>query len=251
MKKLLALSLVVLSSLSCNRDRVGYVAPVVNPTNTYDNRSVGLSSNDFLALAKYKAINLEICYVEEHALPQSVINNAVAFLEKYCHKPGGIHVYQQEIGRQGGKLYVNDLVNIEDDFRTRYEHGDTLGLYILVTEADFNEEGVLGVAYKNTSVAVFDGIITENAGGEGRPSRVTALSTVLHHELGHLLGLVNAGAPLQSAHHDAAHGKHCTNTKCLMHYQMQTTALFNILGGDFIPVLDADCELDLKANGSR
>lgn len=256
MKKLLALSFIIVSFVSCNRNRIGYVASEVDPTNTYDNRSVGLSANDFLALARYKAINMEICYVEQHQLPDTVINSAVSFLAKYCHKPGGITVKQRKLPIQGGKLQVNDLINIEKIYRTQFErkgknNADTLALYILVTESDFHENGILGVAYKNTSIAIFDGIITDNSGGAGKPGRNTLLSTVLHHELGHILGLVNMGTDLQRGHEDAAHSKHCSNKDCLMYYKMQTTDVLSVLTGDVVPVLDADCEYDLRANGAR
>lgn len=256
MKKLLALSLVVLL-VSCNRNnKIGYQVPVVNPTVGYDNRSVGVSANDLLSSGKYKAINIEFCYVLKHKLPDSVINDAVDFLTKYCYKPRGIYVTQQQLPNQGGELYVNDLITIEKIYRTKFESTgqngvDTLGIFVLVTEGDYYEKDVLGVAYKNTSVALFDGIISSNSGGIGQPSRTTVLSTVLKHELGHLLGLVDAGSEMQNNHLDEAHGKHCDNQQCLMYYKMQTKDILSVLLGDNVPVLDANCEADLRANGSK
>lgn len=256
MKKLLALSLVVLL-VSCNRNnKIGYQVPVVNPTVSYDNRSVGASANDLLSSGKYKAINIEFCYVIKHKLPDSVIRDAVTFLEKYCNKPRGVYVTQQQIPIQGGELYVNDLVTIEKIYRTKYEAKgqsgvDTLGIFVLVTEGDYYQKDILGVAYKNTSLALFDGIISANSDGVGQPSRTTMLSTVIKHELGHLLGLVDAGSEMQNDHLDEAHGKHCDNQQCLMHYKMQTKDILSVLTGDMIPVLDANCEADLKANGGK
>lgn len=230
--------------------------PVIDPTNNYDNRSVGLSANDLLSASRYKVINLDICYVKKHQLPQSVVDDAVNFLGRYCNKPGGVFVHEKEIPMQGGKLYVNDLITIEKIYRTKFEKAgknniDTLGLFILVTEGDYYIENILGVAYKNTSVALFDGIISANSGGLTQPSRETLLATVLRHELGHMLGLVNTGTEMQTDHQDETHGKHCDNEQCLMYYKVQTTDVLSILAGNIIPDLDANCQADLKANGGK
>lgn len=257
MKKLLALSLLLII-VSCNRKpKIGYVVPVVNPTNSYDNRSVGLSANDFLSAQKYKVIKVEVCYAQKHKLPDSVVTRAMNFLSKYCNKPGGIFIQQREIRPQGGELYVNDLVTVEKVHRTVYERAgvdkvDTLGLFIFVSEADYYQKDVLGVAYRNTSLAIFDGLITGFSEDGNRPNRGALLSTVLEHELGHILGLVNIGSELQSNHQDEAHGKHCNNPECLMYYKYQITLVSDLMNSSSsVPVLDANCEADLRANGAK
>lgn len=257
MRKLLAFSL-LLFIMSCDKKPgVGYVFPVVNPTNSYDNRSVGASAKDFLSSEKYKAINLEICYVKGHKLPDSVVLRAVDFLNRYCFKPGGVNVLQREISNQGGDLYVNDLLTIEKVYRTQYQKpggngADTLGLFIAVTESDYYQKDILGVAYKNTSITLFDGIISQYSGEGDKPTRAVLLSTVLEHELGHILGLVNIGTEAQSNHQDEAHGKHCDNPDCLMYYKYQTTSVLDLLNASSgVPVLDANCETDLRGNGGK
>lgn len=256
MKRLTVLLLITILASCSRNNKIGYTVPVVDPANTYDNRSVGLSANDFLSSRTYKAINLDICYVSKHKLPVSVVDDAVNFLSRYCSKPSGIYVHEREIPMQGGDLYVNDLITIEKIYRTKFEKTgkddiDTLGLFILVTDGDYYIDDVLGVAYKNTSVALFDGIISANSGGLTQPSRETVLSTVLRHEIGHVFGLVNSGSEMQVAHLDNAHGKHCDNEKCLMYYKAQTTELLNIITGDTIPDLDDNCKADLSANGGK
>ncbi len=256
MKRLTVLCLIIVFASCSRNNKIGYTVPVVDPTNNYDNRSVGVSANDLLDSARYKVINLDICYAIKHQLPTSVVDDAVKFLGRYCNKPGGIFVHERQIPMQGGKLYVNDLITIEKIYRTKFEKAgrnnvDTLGLFILVTEGDYYLEKVLGVSYKNTSVALFDGIITANSGGTAQPSRETLLSTVLRHEIGHMLGLVNTGTAMQTSHQDEANGKHCDNEQCLMHHKMQTTDGVSALAGNIIPDLDANCQADLKANGGK
>lgn len=74
---------------------------------------------------------------------------------------------------------------------------------------------------------------------------------MLKHELGHLLGLVNVGTPLQSGHKDDQHGKHCSNRKCLMYYVVDSKNPFRLLLKRQLPELDQECLDDLRANGGR
>jgi predicted Zn-dependent protease len=70
----------------------------------------------------------------------------------------------------------------------------------------------------------------------------------MKHEFGHLMGLVDQGSPMQNDHKDADHGAHCINPSCLMYHAVETTG---IDGTNTIPELDAQCAVDLKANGGK
>ena len=100
-------------------------------------------------------------------------------------------------------------------------------------------------------MALFEKVIRENTGRIGRPSATTVESTVLMHEFGHLLGLVDNGSPALQDHVDEEHGAHCTNENCLMYYAIQTTGFLTNLTGGTIPALDGNCLQDLKANGGK
>lgn len=246
-----------LAVVSCNKSNTGYEVPKVDPASTYDNRPVGASANDLLSAEKYKVINLEICYTPEHEVPFVVIDDAIEFLKKYCNKPNGIQVTTKEIPARGGELHENNLSSIERVNRTKYENDgpmsvDTVSIFVFVSEADYYDDNVLGVAYKNTSIAIFDGTISEISGGLAQPSRERVLSTVFRHELGHLLGLVNTGSEMQTPHKDAEHSKHCDNSSCLMYYSMRTKNVVTaLLEGNHIPDFDENCMADLKANGGK
>lgn len=73
--------------------------------------------------------------------------------------------------------------------------------------------------------------------------------SVMKHEVGHILGLVNLGAPMQTNHQDAEHGKHCINENCLMYWATETGNFISNLTGSSPPQLDANCIADLRANG--
>lgn len=100
-------------------------------------------------------------------------------------------------------------------------------------------------------MVVFGKKIHDNSGGLGQASRTKLEATVLEHELGHLLGLVDIGSPMQTNHKDASHGNHCNNTNCLMYYAAETTDILGYLLTGNIPSFDANCIADMKANGGK
>ncbi len=84
------------------------------------------------------------------------------------------------------------------------------------------------------------------------PSRAVLETTVLNHELGHILGLTNLGAPLQSPHEDSEHPKHCDVQSCLMYFAAETGAgIMGMVIGGSVPQLDPQCIADLQANGGK
>jgi len=73
---------------------------------------------------------------------------------------------------------------------------------------------------------------------------------VLVHELGHNLGLVNNGVPMQTPHQDTANGAHDANTGCVMHFSVETSLVSQLLGT--VPdQFDAACIADLQAAGGK
>jgi predicted Zn-dependent protease len=129
--------------------------------------------------------------------------------------------------------------------------GDEIGVYFLYTNGNFTENNVLGAAYRNTSMVLFGKKIHDNSGSLGQASRTKLEATVLEHEFGHILGLVDIGSPMQTNHKDAAHGNHCSNTNCLMYYASETTDILGFLVTGNIPAFDANCAADLHANGGK
>jgi hypothetical protein len=138
---------------------------------------------------------------------------------------------------------------IEKANRSAFTSNDEIAVYILYTNGEYTDNNVLGVAYRNTSAALFGKKIRDNSGGLGQASRTKLEATVLEHEVAHLLGLVDIGTKMQSPH--KANGNHCSNQNCLMYYASETTDVLGFLLTGNIPALDANCLADLKANGGK
>ncbi len=213
-----------------------------------DYRTLGTSAHDLLSSDTYSSLQIEINYMPGYALGPATINNIFNFLTLHLNKPGGIQVFQQQINSSGKlALSLSEIVNIEKKNRTLITKDNTLAIHILITDGIYTANATsLGTSYWNTSLSIFGKAIRDNSGGPGQVNQTNLMSTILQHELGHLLGLVNQGSPMQVIHLDNVNGAHCNNTKCLMYYAIETGGM-----GVSIPLLDPNCIADLKANGGK
>jgi hypothetical protein len=216
------------------------------------NRAVGASANELLSSNKYKSLVIEVQYMTGFAPDPAALNHLQNFLATHLNKPNGITIVTKEIAASSNTtLGLNDIVNLEKEHRSQFSGGDKIAVYILYTNGSYTNNNVLGVAYRNTSAAIFGKKIHDNSGGIGQASRTKLEATVLEHELAHLLGLVDIGSPMQTPHKDAANGNHCNNNNCLMYYASETTDILGFLVTGNIPSLDANCVNDLRANGGK
>ncbi len=212
--------------------------------------------NDFLSAGKYDKLVIQIQAVSGYELSDATTTNLVNFLQQRINKPVGIQVLKSSIASPGKSIYtVDDLKTVEKNNRTEYPTGTTLTAYIFVADAPYTEDNanakVLGVTYSATSIALFEHTIKSFTGGFNQPSLAVLESTVSEHEFGHVLGLVNNGTNMVVAHQDVANGKHCSNSNCLMYYNVESSASITNIFGSGIPSLDSSCISDLKANGGK
>ena len=216
-----------------------------------NNNGVGASARELLDGTKRKLL-IEIQYMPGYELQQQTIRNLTTFLRAHLNKPGGIAVTQEQIPEIGADTKsLIDVARIEQQYRTAFNTDDQVSVNVLVTNSRYTTNKVLGIAFRNTSVCLFGKTIQQSSGGIDQASRAKTESTILNHEFGHLLGLVDLGSPMQTNHRDAAHNNHCNGATCLMEYGVQTADLLGSLVTGTIPVLDANCRNDLRANGGK
>ncbi len=216
----------------------------------------GSSARDFLSDQRYQSLVIEIIYVEGFRPNAQTLTNLRNFMQVRLNKPGGVSIVETPIASPGMAPYdIDEIVQVESAVRTKYNAGNVLTLYMFFadggTTTDTESQFILGSAYRNTSFVMYQSTIQQRSGGLGQPSRVNLETTVIQHELAHLLGLVNLGSPMQTPHEDAAHPKHCNNENCLMFWEAGGSGLLNMMGGGHLPQLDANCLADLQANGGK
>ncbi|MGZ3883562.1 MAG: peptidase [Bacteroidia bacterium] len=230
---------------SCKKDKT-------IPSSNVDNN---VMPADFLSGSNYSKLVVEIQSMPGMQPAAATMDNLKAFLEQRLNKPGGVQIVQSSVPPSKSVYSIFDIEAIESANRTQHTQAGTLTAYILFVNGSYNlnsgNSKVLGVTYKPSSMVIFDQTIKEYSGGLTQPSVETLESSVSEHEFGHILGLVNNGSAMQTAHQDTPHGKHCTNTNCLMYWSAETSDVVGNVLGNNIPVLDANCISDLQANGGK
>ena len=218
---------------------------------------LGASARDFLSDEKFTALEIEIAYVTGFEPTPAALNNLKIFLNKYLNKPNGISIKTRAVASPNfGTYALDEILNLEKQHRTTFSNGHTLGTFIFFADeksVDSKEDRkIIGKAYRNTSMIVFDKEIKEMS---GLVTRSEIQTTALHHEFGHLFGLVNNGSPAQTPHEETETSKkaHCNVDGCLMAASIAFgSSPFSYLeDGENIVDFDEQCQLDLKANGGK
>ncbi len=251
MKNFLIIFLLFLFATECRKAESSFVN---NPGGdlSLHNKPVGASANELLASSKYTSLKIEVQYMTGFQPDAAAFSHLQTLLTGLVKKPGGVTLVMKEIPASSSiTLSASDIFTIEKNNRTAFTSGTELAVYCLYTNGDYTDANVLGVAYKNTSFALFGKKIADNSGAVGQASRTKLVATVTEHEMGHLLGLVDIGSAMQVNHKDAAHGNHCDNTNCLMYYASETSDILGFLVTGSIPSFDANCRADMTANGGQ
>lgn len=254
----LALCALVAFTAACSSDSTSPTGPNPDPDpdpqpGSYDHRrATGASAADLLSASQFDSLVVQVQYVEGHRPTDAGLAIFQQFLTDRLNKPRGISIVVEPISIQSQATYsVSDVVALEQTHRTAFTEGSTLALYFLFLDGEFSDNAnVLGFAYYNTSMTIFQEKIEDNTGGALQPSQSKVEGIVLNHEIGHNLGLVANGSPMQTPHQDTDNGKHCDNENCLMYWTVRTLDFIANLTGD-APELDQNCLDDLQANGGK
>jgi len=237
----------------CSKNENSPVTPN-NPNSNPEGKTI--TPNDFLSESNYNQLVIEVTYIGSYQPQASTLNELKAFLQARLHKSAGITIVLSSIASPGKTTYsIADISSLEKQHRTEYASGKKLAAWFVFVDGDYAENKdnskVLGVAYSASSMAIFEKTIQSLSGGFGEPSAYILESTVMEHEFGHILGLVNNGTDMVVNHQDTANGKHCDNDKCLMYYATETSDFVGNLMGGSIPALDDNCIKDLQNNGGK
>lgn len=258
---------------------------------TLNLQGTGDSANDILSNDQYTKLLIEIGFVTGFAPTPSAITNFTNFLRAHTFKQDIEVIYNELPSPDEESLSLQEIAQLESDNRTAYNNGDTLAIYIYFSDApadddDTDEDLVtLGAVYRNTSMIIHEATVWGLAAQSPFISITDVETATLNHEFGHLFGLVDLGTDEVNPHEDPNAVNHCNVDGCLMRAELQfggpsgknqlnSSKNSNESGlktgcslsgksvlqmlqkqtakGDAPAVpLDAECILDLQANGGR
>ncbi len=125
------------------------------------------------------------------------------------------------------------------------------------SDNDTDTSVTLGTAYQNTSIVIYERTLREISASQDIDLSLLE-STTLHHEFGHLFGLVNIqDDDIHQNHEDPFQARHCVVEDCLMFFETRLTNraatrnYFNRRKNAVdIPQFDANlCIEDIQAKG--
>ena len=250
--------------------------------------AAGASANEILSNAEFDKLKIEIAYVAGFRPTEEAMTEFINYLRAHTFKENIELVFLELPSPDEEELSIEEIADLEATHRTVYNEGKTLGLYIYFADAqaddDEPDEGLvtLGAVYRNTSMIIHEATVRRLAGLSFQISIADVETATLNHEFGHLFGLVDLGSPQVNEHEDTEAPNHCNVEGCLMRAELQfggsssgknaaTTAKNELkpscsLSGksvlkmlenhtakglaNAVP-LDAECLLDLEANGGR
>ncbi len=221
----------------------------------FDSRAApGDSARSFLTDRRFTVLSLEVDYMEGYEPTDAAFDSLKTALEKHLNKSTIRVGPKSSIPAEGDSSYTSDqIVDLENEHRDHYTRAesDTLWAYFLVLDGKYSNENVVGIAYYNTSMAFFGETIDEISGGLNQPSQEKVEATVFRHEVGHNLGLVDNGIPMQQDHRDDGNGHHCTEDQCVMYYAIETTDFYSNLLDQSIPAFEQFCTEDMAAQSGE
>ena len=199
-------------------------------------------------------------------------DDLAALLATLVDKPAGV------TAMQGGTLDSRgadhawtfaELTELADATFDLELPADAIAIHTMFIDGHSADDGgggvILGLAWSNTHIAIFQDTIRDICAGSALPPLLAerqcrgAELAIWAHEAGHLLGLVDNGLPMVEDHRDPDrnHGAHDASDACVMYYAYEGEALFDLIGeqllggGDAEVPFDQACLDDLAAERAR
>jgi hypothetical protein len=215
---------------------------------------LGSSAEDILSDDVYTSMIVELVYTTSYPPKQETIDRFRDLLDERINKPGGITFIENVISiPQDASYDLDEIKDIEEEYRTEYTTDNTIALYIFFSnakaESDTPTLKTLGTAYRNTSVVIYEKTLHLVSESQNIDLELLEGST-LHHEFGHILALVDlTNDDIHQDHEDLANPNHCRVEECLMYYASNFARNIKRLG--FVPDFDPLCIADLQAKGGK
>ena len=123
--------------------------------------------------------------------------------------------------------------------------GKTLRWQLIFPAESYEDDSVLGVAVDASTIAIFGESVDGAAGFFNRPSAEEVENSVMVHEVGHLLGLVNLVYTSPVDHESADKPGHSDNDDSVMYWAIESMSVGSFISGDLPNDFDQDDKDDL------
>jgi predicted Zn-dependent protease len=193
--------------------------------------SLGDYAKDYLQDTKYTRLIIEIDYVDGYAPSSKALDTLESRINTYCDKEE-VLILQKRFTSSKYSYSDDDIRDLEKEQRNYQKKGDDIVAYVLYLDGTYSkDDDVLGLAYGPSSIAIFK----EKIDSISIPFWATGLvdttdyeKSVLVHEFGHLLALVNIGYE-SDRNHESSYRHHCKYNDCVMYYSVETVSIKTLI----------------------
>jgi hypothetical protein len=208
------------------------------PEKIDDNGPVGANTHLYLN-RKIPKLVVEVDAVKGYEPAPSALRILRDRLTRVVDKPGGVTFLATKVipRTEDGDSQHSFMEKTEQRYRTHHSTPSAIVLYVLYSDGQMG--GVIGAAYSSSAYVVFKQNIQDSAA----TPLVTAVdieNSVIVHEMGHVMALVNIGYQSPRNHEDPQHKGHSNNSKSVMYWAVDNVGVVGLLGGSRKPPTEFD-----------
>lgn len=196
-----------------------------------DGAVVGAMARTYLRDDRATRLVVEIDFVRGRRPDAGALEHLEAILRRECRKPDGITIdVDDEITQVRQSWSLDDIDELEADHRDHRSSGRTATIWLPYLSGELEEQqGALGVAWRASVAAIFADQLEGAATTLIDPASIER--SVLTHEVGHLLGLINLGYTSRYDHEDPEHPKHSRYESSVMFWAIEDISISSLLSG--------------------
>ena len=185
----------------------------------------------YLRRSPASSLAVEVDWVSGRDPSQSALDHLASILDRELDKPAGVGVRPgNRISSSRTRWSGADLAALERANRAGRSAGSRATLWICYVGGSFaGGDTSLAVAFSASAVAIFRDRIDDATSALLLAAEIER--SVLVHEAGHLLALVNIGYRSRFDHEDPAHPHHSTNPASVMYWAVEDVSVRTLLRG--------------------
>ena len=176
---------------------------------------------------------------------QSALDYLASILSQQLNKPGGIRIMRgNQVNGGRSSWTVDDLVALERANRNVHSSGSRATMWFCYVGGSFAPNGgALAVSFSASAAVVFRDRIDDATSSLVLEPAIER--SVITHEAGHLLALVNIGYHSQYNHEDPQHPHHSNDPNSVMYWAVEDVSIRNVVHGGPPDKFDAYDKADL------
>lgn len=225
----------------------------------------GPGPKDYVSDDRYTKWVVEVDVVQGQDPPAGVLDFLRSRLAGVVSKPDGVEIrIDDTLPARGGTWSQRDILDYSEAHFDAATSGGTVAIHLMfldgqyqsnVLGATFSRETRSGEVVETGPVVIFSQAIDDGCGPLCLTGTAPAFRSVLVHEFGHAMGLVDNGIDMVRPHEAATcNGQpdegHSSNSQSVMNCTVETNGIFN-LAGTPPTEFDADDRADLCNAGGQ